>query len=127
MGESDMRVDRWLWYARFFKTRSLATHAVRSGRVRINGERAKAAREVSIGNALSIRRGDSITDVCVLKIPSRRGPAAEAADLYEETSGSIERREKGAERRRSASRFGAPTQGRPDKRTRRLLRKQQRQ
>ena len=122
-----MRVDRWLWYARFFKTRSLATNAVRSGRVRINGERAKAAREVSIGNALNIRRGDSITDVCVLKIPSRRGPAAEAADLYEETSGSIERREKSTERKRSALRFESPAQGRPDKRTRRLLRKQQRQ
>jgi ribosome-associated heat shock protein Hsp15 len=121
-----MRIDRWLWFARFFKTRSLATNAVRSGRVRVDGERAKAAREVYIGNALSIRRGDSITDVCVLKIPFRRGPAAEVAGLYEETSRSIARREDASGRKRSVSRFGSPTQGRPDKKTRRLLRKQQR-
>ena len=121
-----MRVDRWLWYARFFKTRSLAANAVRSGRVRVDGERAKAAREVSIGNALSIHRGDSITDVCVLKIPSRRGPATEAMSLYEETTGSIKRRELAAGLRRSASRFGPPTQGRPDKRTRRLVRHRRR-
>ncbi len=121
-----MRADRWLWYARFFKTRTLATNAVRSGRVRVDGERAKAAREVSIGSALSIHRGDSFVDVHVLKIPSRRGPAAEAADLYEEKSESIERREKATKKKRSAWRFGPPTQGRPDKRTRRLLRKQRR-
>ena len=118
-----MRVDRWLWYARFFKTRTLAANAVRSGRVRVNGERAKAAREVSIGSALSIQRGGSIVDVCVLKISSRRGPAVEAAGLYEEKTESIERRENVAERKSSVSRLGSPTQGRPDKRTRRLLRK----
>ena len=122
-----MRVDRWLWYARFFKTRTLAINSVRSGRVRVNGERAKASREVSIGSALSIQRGDSIVDVRVLKIPSRRGPAAEAAGLYEEKAESIERREKSTERERSALRFDSPTQGRPDKRTRRLLRNQRRQ
>ena len=122
-----MRVDRWLWYARFFKTRTLAINSVRSGRVRVNGERAKASREVSIGSALSIQRGDAIVDVRVLKIPSRRGPAAEAAGLYEEKAESIERREKSTERERSALRFDSPTQGRPDKRTRRLLRNQRRQ
>ena len=122
-----MRVDRWLWYARFFKTRTLAINSVRSGRVRVNGERAKASREVSIGSALSIQRGDAIVDVRVLKIPSRRGPAAEAAGLYEEKAESIERREKSTERKRSAFRFESPTQGRPDKRTRRLLRNQRRQ
>lgn len=121
-----MRIDRWLWCARFFKTRSLAASAVRRGKVRVEGERVKPAREVTVGNALSIHRDETVTDIRVLRIPSRRGPAAEAAAVYEETAESIARRELAAERRRTAPRLEPPTRGRPDKRTRRLVRHQQR-
>ena len=117
-----MRIDRWLWCARFFKTRSLAASAVRGGKIRLGGERVKAAREVSVGDALSIYREGTVTDVRVLKIPSRRGPATEAASLYEETSASIRRREAAVERRRAQPNLVPPTAGRPDKRTRRLVR-----
>jgi len=121
-----VRIDRWLWCARFFKTRSLAASAVRGGKVRLAGERVKAAREVSVGDVLAIHRGASATEVRVLGLPVRRGPAAEAAALYEETEGSIERRQVTAERRRTVPGLTPPTQGRPDKRTRRLVRHQRR-
>ena len=117
-----MRIDRWLWCARFFKTRSLAAGAVRGGKIRLRGERVKAAREVCVGDALSIHRGEGVTDIRVLGIPTRRGPAAEAVSLYEETSESIQRREAASERRRAQPNLAPPTTGRPDKRTRRMVR-----
>ena len=103
--------------ARFYKTRSLAANAVKTGRVKAGGEQVKAAREVAIGDALSIDRGAYVTDIRVLQIASRRGPAGEAAGLYEETPESIERRERLAERRRAQPGLGPPTERRPDKRT----------
>ena len=121
-----MRIDRWLWCARWFKTRSLATGAVRGGQIRLGGQRIKAAREIRIGDRLDIRRGDALIQLCVLKIPSRRGPPAEAAALYAETPGSIRRREAQAEARRTPPRPLPPTRGRPDKRTRRRVRDQRR-
>jgi len=120
-----VRIDRWLWCARWFKTRSLAAGAVRGGQIRLGGRRIKAAREVRIGDRLDIRRGDALIQLCVRKIPSRRGPPAEAAALYAETPDSIRRREAQTEARRSPRPLPA-TRGRPDKRTRRLERDQRR-
>jgi ribosome-associated heat shock protein Hsp15 len=120
--EDRLRVDRWLWCARFFKTRSLAAQAVRGGHVRLNGQRVKAAHAVKVGDALTIVLGEDVErDVTVDAIPARRGPAPEAAACYTETPESLERRRLAAERRSLAHVLGPPTEGRPDKRTRRLL------
>ena len=116
-----MRIDKWLWYSRFFKTRSLAVKAVRGGKIHINCVRAKPAREVSVGIFLKVQRGELVSEVKILKIPDRRGPAIEAMTLYEETIESIKQRETALERISSAPRIFPPTIGRPDKRTRRLL------
>lgn len=120
--EDRLRIDRWLWCARFFKTRSLAAQAVRGGHVQLNGQRVKAAHAVKVGDALTIvLREDTEREVRIDAIPARRGPAPEAAACYTETAESIERRRLAAERRALAPAFGPPTEGRPDKRTRRLL------
>ena len=120
--EDRLRIDRWLWCARFFKTRSLAAQAVRGGHVQLNGQRVKAAHAVKVGDALTIvLREDTERDVRIEAIPARRGPAPEAATCYTETAESVERRRLAAERRALVPAFGPPTEGRPDKRTRRLL------
>ena len=117
-----LRIDRWLWCARFFKTRSVAADAVRSGHVRLNGQRVKPAHAVKIGDALSVElRDESERDVLIVAIPARRGPAPEAAATYVETPESIESRRLAAEQRRLRPVFAPPTSGRPDKRTRRLM------
>jgi ribosome-associated heat shock protein Hsp15 len=117
-----LRIDRWLWCARFFKTRSVAAEAVRAGHVRLNGQRVKPAHAVKIGDALTVElREDSARDVRIAAIPARRGPAPEAAATYAETAESIERRRLAAEQRKLRPVFAPPTSGRPDKRTRRLL------
>jgi ribosome-associated heat shock protein Hsp15 len=117
-----LRIDRWLWCARFFKTRSVAAEAVRAGHVRLNGQRVKPAHAVKIGDALTVElREDSARDVRIAAIPARRGPAPEAAATYVETAESIERRRLAAEQRALRPVFAPPTSGRPDKRTRRLL------
>lgn len=118
-----LRIDRWLWCARFFKTRGLAAEAVKGGHVRVNGQRVKPARDVKVGDRLTIAHGDTERDVDVVAIPTRRGPAPEAAKCYVETEVSIGRRQAAAEQRmieRDVARV--PTAGRPDKHTRRLLR-----
>ena len=119
-----LRIDRWLWCLRFFKTRSLAAQAVKRGRIRVNGERAKPSREVKAGNCLSIVRGSQTIDVTVLGMPARRGPAADNTRFFEESPESIGRREQA--RLRRASDPYKPTEGKPDKRTRRMLRARQR-
>ena len=117
-----LRVDRWLWCARFFKSRSAAADAVRGGHVRLNGQRVKPAHAVKVGDALQIAppRGRE-RDVAIAVIPTRRGPAPEAALSYVETPESIERRRKAAEDRAARGPYLPPTAGKPDKRTRRLL------
>ena len=116
------RIDRWLWCARFFKSRSAAADAVRAGHVRLNGNRVKPAHDVKIGDALTISRGDdSEKDVAIAAIPLRRGPAPEAARCYVESAESIERQLAAAQQRALRPAFAPPTVGRPDKRTRRLL------
>jgi ribosome-associated heat shock protein Hsp15 len=117
-----LRIDRWLWCARFFKSRSAAAEAVRSGHVRLNGQRVKPAHAVKIGDALQLTLPRSAErDVAIAAIPVRRGPAPEAAAAYVESAESIERRRRAAEQRAAAGSNAPPTAGKPDKRTRRLL------
>lgn len=123
MDQDSLRIDRWLWCARFFKTRSLAADAVKGGHVRVNGQRAKPSRDVKVGDTLEILQGGIEREVTVAAIPMRRGPASEASLCYVETEASIARRAEAEERRKvERELYRAPTPGRPDKRTRRLLR-----
>jgi ribosome-associated heat shock protein Hsp15 len=116
------RIDRWLWCARFFKSRSVAAEAVRGGHVRLNGQRVKPAHAVKVGDALRIELPRTTErDVTIVAIPVRRGSAPEAAAAYVETPESLERRRRAAEERSQSITFAPPTEGRPDKRTRRLL------
>jgi len=115
-----VRVDKWLWAARLLKTRSLAAEAVKGGRVQVNGQRVKASREVGRGDELEMTIGQLRRTVVVQGVAERRGPAAEAALLYEETPASVAARELAAQQRRLASPPpGANLAGRPTKRDRR--------
>ena len=116
-----IRVDRWLWAARFFKTRALAHDAVAGGHVRVNGERVKPARDVKVGDRLEIRRGQQRFTVVVTRLADRRGSATAAAELYEETPESIAEREKRRDERRLSKPLGADLSERPTKRDRRRL------
>lgn len=115
-----IRIDKWLWAARFFKTRSLAQHAVRGGHVSINGHACKPSRTVAAGDRLRIVRGEIEFEIIVEAISEKRGPASEARSLFTETPASLEKRELVAEQNR-LTRRSAP-QGRPDKRERRKIR-----
>jgi ribosome-associated heat shock protein Hsp15 len=118
-GECALRVDKWLWAARFFKTRGLAAEAIAAGRVSVNGERAKPAKAVKPGDALAIRRPPYEHLVTVLGVSERRGPAAEAQKLYEETAESRARREAVAVELKA---MPPPVfKGRPSKKDRRTL------
>ncbi len=117
-----VRLDLWLWTARFFKTRSLARQAIDNGKVEVDGQRAKPARVVREGDALRVVRGEEAFEIEVRGICSRRGPAGVAQGLYMESEASRQHRE--TERAtRAAERAGyrAP-EGKPDKRARRLIR-----
>lgn len=118
---SDIRIDKWLWAARFFKTRSLAAEAVAGGKVKVNGERVKAAKAIRGGEELRIHIGPYQHVVRVLSLSARRGPAAEAALLYQESVQSKAAREELAARL-AAERASFPREhGRPTKRARRDL------
>lgn len=122
--EPDIRVrlDKWLWAARFFKTRALASQAVGGGKVDVNGQSTKPSRILRIGDRLEIRRAEEHFTVIVTGLSNRRGPASMAAGLYEETPDSVERRE--AERRRRRLERMAlpqPPPRRPDKKSRRQI------
>jgi ribosome-associated heat shock protein Hsp15 len=114
-----MRIDKWLWAARFFKTRSQATDAVDAGHVDINGDRAKPAKPVKPGDVLRVRVHQTTFVVHVLVLSERRGPAAEAQLLYEETTESRAERARLAEQRRLAPTPAYEEGGRPTKRDRR--------
>ena len=116
-----MRIDKWLWAARFFKTRSLATEAVAGGRVHVEGARAKPARDVRVGETVSVTVGETTTVVVVRALADKRGPASKAALLYDETEESRLARERRRELRRMAPPLGADMAGRPSKRDRRRL------
>lgn len=115
-----IRLDKWLWAARFFKTRSLATAAVNGGKVQVNGLRTKPAHAVHPGETLSIRRGPYEYVVVVKALSEQRGPASQAVLLYEETTESRERREILASQLRLQA-SGAPPSGRPTKKDRRHI------
>ncbi len=123
---ASLRLDKWLWCARFFKTRSLAAQAVSGGKVHLNGERVKPAHSVRIGDSLRLTQQGALAEFEVLGIPARRGPAAEAQSNYRETAESTERRAKLGEQHRLADMSRPRPESRPDKRERRQLRKVQR-
>jgi ribosome-associated heat shock protein Hsp15 len=117
-----MRIDRWLWAARFFKTRALATEAVAAGHVHANGARVKPAKDVRAGDELQIRIGTIEWTVRVLALADRRGPASVAQTLYEETPESQDARERQRLQRRLAPPpLGADLGARPTKQDRRRL------
>ena len=116
-----VRLDKWLWAARFFKHRSLATEAVDGGKVQLNGIRVKPAKDVKIGDRVDVQIADSRYTVIVRGIAEKRGSATIAQGLYEETPESIAAREAGHEERRLAATPGADLHGRPTKRDRRQI------
>ena len=121
MTEAKVRIDKWLWAARFFKTRSLATEAVAGGRVHMDGQRVKPAKDVRVGDRLEITIGEVVFAVEVLGLAEKRGPASQAQALYSESEESRARRERQRELRRMAPPLGHDLQGRPSKRDRRRL------
>ncbi|MBI5107127.1 MAG: RNA-binding S4 domain-containing protein [Rhodocyclales bacterium] len=116
------RLDKWLWAARFYKTRRLAADAIDGGKVRWNGQTVKPAREVKPGDELDISAGEIRWTVIVRGLTHQRRPASEARLLYEETAASAERRQRMEEIRRIAPMPGAGLKGRPTKRSGRLIR-----
>jgi ribosome-associated heat shock protein Hsp15 len=123
MSDAAVRLDKWLWAARFFKTRSLATAAVTAGEVRVARERVKPARVVKEGDEVQVRRGDDVMDIVVRAVSEVRGPAPVAQRLYDETDASRRRRAEAAERRRLAREPALDIKGRPTKRDARVLRR----
>jgi len=117
----EVRIDRWLWTARFFKTRGAATDAVGGGRVHLNGARVKPAKDVRAGDTVAVTVGDMRREVLIVALAERRGPATAAQLLYEETPDSIARREQRSVDRRFARPLGADLGARPTKQDRRRL------
>jgi ribosome-associated heat shock protein Hsp15 len=118
---ASVRIDKWLWAARFFKTRSLAARACELGRIQSNGQPAKPAREVRIGDMLQVTNDGGDFHVEVLGLSDVRGPASVAQTLYRETEASRELRLKVAAERRAMKQFEQLPAGRPDKRDRRRI------
>ena len=116
-----MRLDKWLWAARFFKTRSLAQQAVAGGRVQLNGDRTKPAHEVKLSDQVVVRVSDWRWEIKVKALSDKRGPADEARKLYEETAASRAERERRGDLKRWGTEPAATLKGRPTKRNRRLL------
>ena len=116
-----LRIDKWLWAARFFKTRSLASQAVEGGRVKLNGDRVKPAKEIRHGDGVSIHIGDLEWDVEVCGISDRRGPASQARLLYTESEASLVRRQERVAQRKQHMDPADTIKGRPTKRDRRLI------
>lgn len=122
--DKKIRIDKWLWAARFFRVRATASQAVAGGHVYVNGERAKPSRAVKAGDELRITRGNEEFVVVVTGLHDRRGPATLARTLYEETAASSEARQKAlAQRRLMAATNPVDPARRPGKRDRRLIRK----
>ena len=116
-----VRMDKWLWAARFFKTRTLARRACDLGRIGANGQPAKAAREVRTGDRLQVKNDSGDFEVEVLTLSEMRGPAAVAQTLYRETEASRELRQRVAEERKATPHFEGLREGRPSKRDRRRI------
>jgi ribosome-associated heat shock protein Hsp15 len=120
-GNEAMRLDKWLWAARFFKTRQLAIEAINGGKVHVNGHRAKPSKDIGIGARLTITKEPYHWDITVVALQTQRRPAVEAALLYEETPESHANRQAEVARRREERELGIPADHRPNKRERRLI------
>jgi ribosome-associated heat shock protein Hsp15 len=118
---TSVRMDKWLWAARFFKTRALASRACELGRIQSNGQTAKPAREVHVGNMLRVTNDGGDFEIEVLLLSDVRGPAAVAQTLYRETEASREARQKVAAERKAMKQFEELPAGRPSKRDRRRI------
>jgi ribosome-associated heat shock protein Hsp15 len=118
---TSVRMDKWLWAARFFKTRALASRACELGRIQSNGQTAKPAREVHVGNMLRVTNDGADFEIEVLLLSDVRGPAAVAQTLYRETEASREARQKVAAERKAMKQFEELPAGRPSKRDRRRI------
>jgi ribosome-associated heat shock protein Hsp15 len=123
---TETRADKWLWAARFFKTRSLAASAVKGGKARVNGSRAKPSRMVNIGDQLTVQRGDFSFAIEIIGIAEKRVSAKQTQLLYIESEQSIRQREEMAETKRIERKASAEYGGRPDKKQRRKLLRMQR-
>ncbi|HQW60642.1 MAG TPA: S4 domain-containing protein [Thermomonas sp.] len=117
-----VRLDLWLWAARFYRTRALAKHAIETGKVDVAGQRAKPSRSVRIGDALVVARGEERFEIEVLALSDMRGPASVAQALYRESAASRLAREQARAMRAAAHNGFRPPETRPDKRARRLIR-----
>ncbi|MGH8490730.1 MAG: RNA-binding S4 domain-containing protein [Gammaproteobacteria bacterium] len=117
----EIRLDKWLWAARFFKTRALATEAIKGGKIEVNGHKPKPARSVHIHDELRIQRGPFTYDVTVVNLASKRGAATAAARLYQESAESVSRREALALELRAQTLTQPRLPGRPSKRDRRRI------
>ena len=116
-----LRVDKWLWAARFFKTRSIAKTAIEGGKVHLDGQRVKVSREISVGEILVIKQGWDEKEIVVRSLSAQRGPAPVARELYEETAASIEKREREAQARKAAGGAVARSTQKPGKHQRKEL------
>lgn len=116
-----VRIDKWLWAARFFKTRSLAKQAIEGGKVHMDGQRVKASRDITLGATLVIRQGWDEKEVVVTALSSQRRSASEAALLYQETPNSAAKRAELAAQRKAMGSTGVETDGRPTKKQRRQI------
>ena len=116
-----LRIDKWLWAARFFKTRSIAKTAIEGGKVHLDGQRVKVSREITIGDTLVIKQGWDEKEVVVLGLSAQRGPAPVARKLYEETAASIEKRDREAQARKAAGGAVARPTQKPGKHQRKAL------
>ena len=116
-----IRVDKWLWAARFFKTRSIAKTAIEGGKVHLNGQRVKVSREITVGETLVIKQGWDEKEIVVRGLSAQRGPATVARELYEETAASIEKREREAQARKAAGGAVARPIQKPGKHQRKAL------
>ena len=121
-----LRIDRWLWFTRFYKTRVLAGHAVSGGHVRLNGERARPGSKVKVGDKIELVRDQLPYQLVAVAIPVRRGPAKEARECYCEDEASIERRSDLRRGLRQDRQLMPRTEGKPDKHTRRKVREHNR-
>ncbi|MCI0655028.1 MAG: RNA-binding protein [Methylococcaceae bacterium] len=119
--ETSQRLDKWLWAARFFKTRKLATEAISGGKVHLNGQRSKPGKEVKTGNKLSISKGPYRWELTVTGLSKQRKPASEAALLYEESPESLALRQARIEQRKAEFEQSNPPETRPNKKQRRQI------
>ena len=127
MATDEIRVDKWLWTSRFFKTRSMATDAVSGGKVHLNGHRVKAGRTVKAGDVLSIQKNTELYEVTILAINKTRRPAKEASLMYEESELSRSKREREQQIKKLASATRPMPKRKPDKRQREQLRNYKKQ